>query len=277
MNWIQSAMAGFVCGMSEPMALSADAHRGLIRNFLGIESEGPLFLLFCHSAILVVLLSIGRLEMSNLRRTAKQLRVPKRRRAAHPSLNQAGTLHLLRQAWIPVVIGRLLSGSFAFVTERLWLLAVMLFLGGCFLWLPSMFRTANKDGRHLSAADGLLMGLGAMLATVPGFSVVGCTMAVGSLRGVRRNYALRFAWLLLCISLGTAIGLDLLNLIGSGFRFEMSQILGALVGGAAAAGGAYISIHAMFALMRPNSEGLSGFSFYNWGMALLCLALFLLV
>lgn len=277
MNWIQSVIAGFFCGLSEPMALSADANLGLLRNLFGIESEGPLFLLFCHTAVLLVLLSIGRLELSGLRRTAKQLRIPKRRRASQPSLNQAGTLHLLRKAWIPAVIGRLLSGYFCFIPERLWLLAAMLALGGIFLWLPSMFRTANKDGRHLSPADGLLMGLGAMTAAVPGFSAVGGAMVVGSLRGVRRSYALRFAWLLLCASLAAAIGIDLLSLIGAGFRFEMTGILFALLGGLSAAAGAYVSIHAMLALVRPSSDCLSGFSFYNWGLALLCFALFLLV
>ncbi len=277
MNWIQSVLMGFAVGLSEPMALSADAHRGLLRTFFGVDSEGPLFLLFCHSAILAVLLAAGRLELGGLRRTAKQLRLPKRRRSAHPNLNQAGTLRLLRQAWIPAVLGRLVSGYFGFMTQRLWLLGGALVLGGLLMWIPSLMRTANKDGRHLSPADGLLMGLGAMTGAVPGFSFVGGAMTVASVRGVRRSYALRFAWILLCAGLAANVGLDLLTLIGSGFQFEMKQILWALLGGAAAAAGAYLSIHAMLALTRPAEDTLSGFSFYNWGLALLCFALFLLV
>ena len=77
--------------------------------------------------------------------------------------------------------------------------------------------------------------------------------------------------------LSAAIGVDLLSLVGSGLRFDLSQILSALLGAASAALGAYISVHIMHALCRPGRSGIGGFCFYNWGLALLCITLFLLV
>lgn len=277
MNWIQSIVTGFVCGLCEPSPLSADAHRGLLRHFFDLEPEDPLLLLLCHCAVLAVLLGTGRLDISGLRRTAKLRRIPKRRRTVHPNLNQAGTLRLLRVAVVPAILGRLLSWHFAFVADRLWMLVLTLLCSGLLLWLPSLFRTANKDGRHLSGADGLLLGLGAMTAALPGFSPVGGTVSLATLRGAHRSYALRFAWLLLCVSLAAAIGVDLLALAGAGARFDLGRILSALLGGAAAAVGAYLAVCTMRALTRPGTDGFSGFGFYNWGLALLCAALFLLV
>lgn len=277
MNWIYSALTGLVCGLCEPSPLSADAHRGLLRYFFGQEGNSPLLLLLCHCAILAVILGAGRLELRSLRRTSKLLRSSSRRRAVHANLNQEGTLRLLRQALIPALIGRLACGYFGFITERLWALAIALFFSGLLLWIPGLFRTGNRDGRHLSPADGLSLGLGAMLAALPGFSAVGGVMVLGSLRGLHRSYALRTAWLLLSAGLAAAIGVDLLTLVGTGFRFELAEILSALVGAAAAALGAYISIHAMRALCRPGRSGTGSFCFYNWGLALLCIVLFLLV
>ena len=60
LSWLQSAMMGFVSGLSEPLPMSSEAHRGLLRQLMGVESEGPLFLLMCHIAVLVVVLMTGR-------------------------------------------------------------------------------------------------------------------------------------------------------------------------------------------------------------------------
>ena len=51
----------------------------------------------------------------------------------------------------------------------------------------------------------------------------------------------------------------------------------ALLAGAAAAAGSWLAVRMMLALVRRGGNGISGFSYYNWGLALLCLALFLLV
>lgn len=277
MNWIQSVMVGFFSGLCEPLALSAEAHRAMLRRMMGMESEGTLFLLCCHIAVLTVLLAAGRLEIGRLRRTAKLLRTPPRRRTGRPELNSAGTLRLLRGALVLVLAGRLLTPWLAFLSKRLWLLAVPLFLSGLILWLPTHLRTANKDGRHLTAADGMLMGLGALTAAVPGLSLVGTATAVGSVRGADRSYALRFAWLLLAANLALAICMDLLALAAGGFSFALPELLSALIGAAAAAVGAYLAIQLARSLARPGRSGLSAFCYYNWGQALLCIALFLLV
>lgn len=277
MNWIYSALSGFVCGLCEPSPLSADAHRGLMRYFFGLESENPLLLLLCHCAVLAVIMGAGHLELQSLHRTSKRMHAPRRRRAAHANIMQEGTLRLLRQTMIPAIIGRLMSSFFGFMSDRLWILSITFFASGMLLWIPGLFRTANRDGRHLSGVDGLILSLGAMIAAIPGFSVVGCILALSSLRGILKTYALRISWLLLCAGLTAAIGVDLLTLVGTGFRFELPLILSALLGAAFAALGSYISIHAMLALCRPERSGVGGFCFFNWGLALLCIALFLLV
>lgn len=277
MNWIQSLLMGFVGGLCEPMPLSGEAHRGFLRYCFGLASEDPLFLLTSRIAVLAVLLAIGRLELMRLHRTAKQLRTAGHHRSSHPNLNQSGTLRLLRLALPPAILGRMLMPRLSFIADTLWLLPVTLFLGGLIGWLPTHFRTGNRDGRHLTPVDGLLMGLAAALGAVPGISPVGAVLAVGSICGLHRPYAVRVAWLLHAAGLVTAIVMDLLTLASAGFPIEPAQILPALLGAAAAAAGAFVSIRTVLSLARPGGWGFSGFSFYNWGLALLCLVLFLLV
>lgn len=277
MNWLHSLMMGFVSGLCEPMPVSAEAHRGLLGHLFGLPEPAPLFLLACHASVLIVVLSVGHLELHRLWRTAKLVKTPDRRRTAHPSLNQAGTIRLLRISALLAVVGRLLSYRLQYISDRLWLLSLPLLLTGLILWLPTNMRTANKDGRHLTPMDGLLLGLAALAACVPGISLVAALLSVASMRGTQKHYALRFAWLLLAVSMLTAVAMDLLMVVRGGLSFGPSQLLSAGIGGAAAALGSWAAVHLIRSRFRPGAGGISGFCFYNWGMALLCLALFLLV
>ena len=277
MNWIQSVILGFTSGFCEPLPLSAEAHRGMLRHMMGIESEGTLFHLFCRLAVFAVLMWAGRLELRRLFRTARLLQTPTRRRTGRPELNSAGTLRMLRIAAVLAVAGRVLCLRLAFMAERLWMLVIPLLLGGLILWLPSHFRTANKDGRHLTAADGLLMGLGFFLGSVPGLSGAGIANAAGTIRGASRSYALRFAWILAAISLVTGILMDVLALVTGGYVFVPADLLSACLGGVSAAVGACLAIYLAYSRIRPGASGLEDFCYYNWGQALLCAALFLLV
>lgn len=277
MNCIQSAILGFAGGFCELLPMSAEAHRGLLLHMMGIESEGTLFQLFSRIAVLAVLLWAGNLELRRLYRTAQLMRTPTRRRPGRPELNSAGTLLMLRIAAVLAVAGRILSPRLAFLAERIWMLVIPLIVGGLLLWLPSNFRTANKDGRHLTAADGFLMGLGFLLGAVPGLSSVGIAAAAASVRGASRSYTLRFVWLLASVSLVTGILMDILMLVIGGFAFAPAQLLSATLGGAFAAIGAYLAIHIARSRIRPGISGFEDFCYYNWGQALLCAALFLLV
>ena len=277
MNWLHSAVQGFVNGVCQMIPVSAEANLGLLRQLMGAAPEGRLFDLLCRVAVLIVLLTSGCLELHRLRRTARILRMPARRRTGHPSLNESGTLRLLRMAAPLALIGGMLSTTLADSAEKLWLVSTPLVLGGVLLWLPTHMRSANKDGRHLTGLDGILMGLGALCAAVPGISAVGAVFAIASMRGTQRRYALRLTWMLLTVRLLGAMGMDLLAIIAAGFSFGTAELLGAVLGGAAAAAGAWLAIQAVRGLTRPGAAGLFGFCYYNWGQALLSMILFLVV
>ena len=277
MNWIQSVVMGFFSGIAEPMPLSAEAHRGLLSRLMGVGAIPPLFLLTTHLAVLLVILTWGKLDIRRLRRTSRQLKTPARRRTSHPDLNSTGTLQLLRSAALLAVAGRLLGLYLEFVAERLWLVAIPLLLSGLLIWAPSQMRTANKDGRHLTNKEGTILGLGALAAAIPGLSTVGAVTAVGSMMGVHRRYAVRFAWLLLSISLGSAVVMDALAVAGGSLDFSVQELLSAGLGAGAAALGTRLGIQLIDSRIRSNAGDLTGFCYYNWGQAILCLVLFLLV
>ena len=277
LSWLQSAILGFVSGLSEPLPLSPEAHRAILGKFFGGGELNPLILFACHLAPMVVVLLTGSLELKRLRRTRKILKTPPRRRTGHPERNSAGTLKLLRTAVPSVLVARRLRVYLSGIGNKLYLLTLTLTLCGLILHIPTHMRTANKDGRHLIGFDGMLMAAGIGLGSLPGVSAVGAAVSLGPIRGAARRYALRFAWILLCIALAVSLGLDVLAILGTGLEFDLELILCALLAGAAAAAGSWLAVRMMLALVRRGGYGISGFSYYNWGLALRCLALFLLV
>lgn len=277
LSWLQSAMMGFVSGLSEPLPVSPEAHRAILGKFFGVAQLSPLVMLACHLAALIVVLLTGHLELGRLRRTQKILNTPPRRRTGHPELNSAGTLKLLRTAVPIAILARLLSVYLTAIGNKLYLLALTLILSGVILHIPTHMRSANKDGRHLLGFDGMLMAAGYGLGSVPGISGVGAAVSLGQIRGTDLRYAVRFAWILLCVGLGVSLGLDVLSILGAGLKFDLALILSAVIAGLCAAAGAALAVRLMLSLVRRGGIGISGFSYYNWGLALLCLALFLLV
>ena len=276
-SWLQSAMLGFVSGLSEPLPVSAEAHRAVLSLFFGTDGFSPLMMLMCHLASLVVVLLMGNLELKRLRRTAKLLKTPPRRRKVNPELNSAGTLKLLRTALPIALAGRLLGFYLSPFGAKLYLLTLTLILSGVILHIPTHMRSANKDGRHLQKRDGVMMGLGSALSAIPGVSPVGAAVSLGLIQGADRRYAVRFAWILLCAGLAVSVGVDILGILGAGMAFDLELILTALICGVCAALGTALAVRLMLALIRRGGAGISGFSYYNWGLALLCMALFLLV
>lgn len=277
MNWLHSLLLGFAGGLCELLPLSAQANRGLLRQILGVPSEGALFSLLCRGAVMLVLLSSGLLEVRRLRRTAKLQRMTYRRRTGQPSLNESGTLRLMRIALPMAFIGGMLSVRLADVADRLWLVTIPLVLGGLLLWLPTHMHRANKDGRHLTGLDAMLMGLGALAAAVPGVSPMAAVFAIGTMRGAQQRYALRFSCIMMAIWQLGAMVMELLTIVSYGFSFGAAELLSAGLGAGSAALGAYLAVLMLRSLTRPGAAGMFGFCYYNWGQALLSMVLFLLV
>ena len=147
---------------------------------------------------------------------------------------------------------------------------------GVLLLIPSLVRNGNKDQRNMPRLDGLMMGLGAALSAIPGFSMLGCCVATGISRGVDRKFALRFAYLLMIPGMLIRIVFDLIGIFtGGAALFTPVGILGVLIGSVCCFFGAVIANRIMKFLSF--SSNFSAFSYYCFGVGLFSFVLFLTV
>lgn len=272
----QSMALGLLSGFSELLPISAEAHRALGRNLMGIAQEAGVFRLILHLACLLALVWSQREELSRLRRTRALLHIPARRRKQTPQTNVVLLLKLLQMAMVPMVLGKLLTGVFSFVQNEPQILAFTVSANGLLLLLPSLVRNGNKDPRNMPRVDALVMGLAAALSAIPGFSFLGCVLAAGISRGADRKFALKFANLLLIPGLGMQLIFDIIGLFsGAAAAFSPVGLMVALLGGVCCFAGALIGKKLMEFLSY--SSNFSAFSYYCFGVGLFTFLLFLTV
>jgi len=276
MNIWQNILMGLIAGFAELLPVSGDVHRALMRCFMGISREDSVFSLMVHMAALAAVWFCCQEDIKKLRRTRKLLQIAPKRRKHQPDSGSVLLWKLLQAASVPLIFGKLFTGVFSFVGNELQILSFSVLANGVLLLIPSLVRNGNKDQYNMPRLDGILMGLSAGLSAVPGFSQLGCTLAVGISRGVDRKFALRFAYLLMIPGLLLQVFFDLIAIFtGGAALFTPIGLLGAIIGGVSCYFGG-LAANRIMHFLSFNSN-FSAFSYYCFGVGLFSFVLFLIV
>lgn len=274
MNWLQSLLYGLFAGATEFLPVSSEAHRDLLGIMFGVEVN-PLVDLLIHLGVLAALVISCIPQLTRLRRERALLAMPVKRRKRQPDPLTLSNLRMLRTALIPMLLGFIAWPFTHSLTKSLWLSALMLAINGIVLYIAPYVPQGNKDASTVSGLDGLLMGLGAALAMLPGISRIAAFTTTGILRGCQRRYVLDMV-LLLCIpALIVLVLFDLYFLIGAASTITGAWVLSAVLAMVVAAPAAYLCI--MFLRFLSVKVGFSGFAYYSWGAAMFTLILYLTI
>lgn len=273
LGWLESLFYGLVSGLTEFLPISSQAHQVLMRKVFGAEGSGTLDLLI-HLGALMALLVCCSGQVGKLRREQRLARVPKRRRKRQPDRRILLDGRIVRSALLPLILGFLFYSRVAQWGEKLYLISIFCVLNGLILFIPTLLPNGNKDSRSMSALDGLLIGLGSAVSVIPGISRMGAIHSVATVRGADRQHALNWALLLSIPALLLLMAMDVFAIVGAGLGgLTFPILIRYILAGAASFGGAYIGIFILRFLTV--STGLSAFSYYSWGMALLTFILYL--
>lgn len=276
MSILQSIIMGLVSGFTTLVPVSSEAHRAIVRCLMGIDREDGIVRLMIHLGALAAMLWLCQEDVRRLRRTKSLLRIPPKRRKHQPDQMSVYTLRLLNTALVLLLLGRLFTLPLQFVGNELQILAFALLANGVILLIPSLVPNGNKDPRNMPRLDGMLMGLGAALSVIPGFSQIGCTLGFGISRGVDRKFALKFSCLLLIPGLIAHLVFDVIAIfLAGGIALSLVGVLTALVCGVACFAGSVLGYRLMNFLVF--STNFSAFSYYCFGGGLFSFILFLMI
>lgn len=275
LSFFQSLILGFISGFAEVMPVSSQAHRLLFLKLFGQAGESPLLRLFIHAGTVGALHFVCRGHIVRMMRAYRLSLVPKKRRKRPLDTEALMDFNLLKTALIPVILAFLFYSKTRVLGSELLYIAGLLTLNGLILYIPQYLPGSNLDSGSLTRVDGLILGLGTALGSLPGVSGVGGNLAAASIRGMNVNKAVNLALIInIPVNLGFAL-YDLIDLVsGKSVGLSFSGLLGGILACFAVFGAIVIGVR----LLRKLTEnvGICVFGFYSWGMALLVFFLYLI-
>lgn len=227
-------LLGLIQGAAEFLPVSSSGHLALLSSYFPdfVPDTGLLFPVLLHLGTLLPLLVFCRRELAAL---PGELRGLLRR---EPGGKAAGLILPLVLGTLPLVPAALLLSGLEGLAARPRFIGAVLLCNGLLLLLGDRLVPGRKA--LPSAGDALAVGLMQALAALPGLSRSGSTVTAGLLRGLDRQAALRFSFLLSVPAvLGAAI-LQLLRVLKEGF--DPRLLAPCLAGMAAAAVSGWFSL-----------------------------------
>ncbi|MFN8533778.1 MAG: undecaprenyl-diphosphatase UppP [Dehalococcoidia bacterium] len=193
MDVLQAIVLGVVQGLTEFLPISSSGHLVIAHALFGWQTENDLaFDVSLHIGTLAAVLVYFARDIFGI--AAAMVRAIARRSLADP-LARLGLL--IAAGTVPAVLAGVLLQDLAanaFRDPRLTALMLILFAG--VMWLAERAATQKRQLDRISLVDALLVGAAQAVALIPGVSRSGITISMGLFRGLRRDEAARFSFLL---------------------------------------------------------------------------------
>ncbi|WP_287129322.1 undecaprenyl-diphosphate phosphatase [Candidatus Cyanaurora vandensis] len=196
MEWLQAVVLGLVQGLTEFLPISSTAHLQVLTKVLGWAEVGskPFVATIQSGSVIAVVLYFWQDIVSILKGGWAGFREKDWRRTEYQLLVgiALGTIPILAVGFI---IRKVLNDDSSDINS-LPTIAVTSIVMALLLGLAEQLGTRKRNFEQLRVRDGLWMGLGQMIALIPGASRSGSTLTAGLFLGLERRAAARFSFLL---------------------------------------------------------------------------------
>jgi undecaprenyl-diphosphatase len=263
MSPLQAIVLGLLQGLTEFLPVSSSGHLVLVPWLLAWDAPDLSFDVMVHLGTLAAVVIHFR---DDLGRVVMGLRDLLRERAI--SGPDARLAWLLILATLPgAMLGFFLEDLFERLFATPTAVALLLILTGCLLVLGDRLASHTRTMLDLRASDALLIGLAQGAAIAPGISRSGATISAGLVRGLQREEAGRFAFLMSIPIIAAAGAYSLIKVLAGGGATLPLVPLG--LGFVAAGLSGYVAIRLFLRFVRHHS--LRPFAYYCWGVGLVFL------
>lgn len=270
----EAVLLGLVQGIAEFLPISSSGHLSIVNNLFKISEEGHMFFdVLLHLGTLASIFIVywqdlkemfyEVISFANLGPLAGQ---PRER---YP---QARTFIMIVMATLPLFLILPINDMIETLYYNNVFIGVAIILTGCMLYVSDRMKPGKKTERSMTILDAAIIGLCQCVATIPGLSRSGTTITAGIATGLRRDFAVKFSFLL---SIPAVLGANILSLADA-FRegINWASVPAYLVGMVAAMLSGIAAINLLKYISNKGKFG--GFAYYCWVMGVLSIILYMI-
>jgi undecaprenyl-diphosphatase len=286
MSIFESILLGVVQGITEFLPVSSSGHLAIIQNIFHIETNGSmLFDIMLHVGTLVAIFVVYYRDIWNMIKEAvfmagdifANLHTFLLNRIHKTSLKYRKIVHnnyrkfvvLILVSTIPTgVIGVLAKDLVSAASETLLIPGICLLITGVLLLMADLAKEGKKKPKDVSYKSGLLIGASQGIATLPGLSRSGTTIAACIFCGLDRKFAVKYSFILSIPAVLGAAVLEIKDVIAE--PVEAGQLGIYAVGMVCAAVVGYICIKTMLVVVR--NKKFRYFAYYCFAIGVVAIA-----
>lgn len=286
MNFFDAMILGIVQGLTEFLPVSSSGHLVILEKILNVQNDaGVFFEILLHVGTLVALCLAFKKDL--LRMLAETIHIfqdltenfkiyiSNKMHGEAPApyrkilYNNYRTLVvMLGISTIPTAfIGYLLRGLVERWSSSLLVTGLGLLITSVLLLVVDYWHLGNKLPKHITILQALVLGVCQGISVIPGISRAGITITAGLLCGFRRNFAIRYSYLMSIPAILGALLLECRRVNSAtftwslGFSYLAGMITAVVVG--------YFSIRFMLNFIKKRKFRI--FSIYCLGMGVVAL------
>jgi len=254
MNLIEALILAIVQGITEWLPISSSGHLVILQHLWGLDV--PVFFdVTLHVGTLTAVLVFLWRDVANILKAVVRLDF----KTEEGKL----ALYVVIGSILTAVIGFLFRDLFESFFSNLLAVGVAFMVTGCILYASKLTRERNKS---INFFDALLIGKAQGIALTPGISRSGITISTGLLRGVKKEKAFQYSFLLYIPAvIGAAIGTSVTewNKLAAAEVDVLSIVFGLVI--TAIVG--YIFLKLLFKVVLK--EKFHMFAYYCWTLGLI--------
>jgi undecaprenyl-diphosphatase len=270
MALLHAVVLGVIQGLTEFLPVSSSGHLVVFQSLFGIKEPEIFFDIAVHVG---TLLAVCLFFSKDLKEIARALFSPStwsfRQVGLWQQLVQTPEIRLLSFIIVGTIPTAFLGLAFRPIAEAAFssvrLVGVTLLVTGLMLWFTRGLRAEGRNAAQITLWDALCVGLMQGIAILPGISRSGATIAMALFRGLNRETAARYSFLLSIPAIVGAAALEL-NQAGSSALPPLGTVL---LGASVAAVVGYGALSVLMVFVRRGA--LHGFAPYCWFVGLVAI------
>ncbi|MGI6343741.1 MAG: undecaprenyl-diphosphate phosphatase [Bacillota bacterium] len=267
MGYMEIIILAIIQGLTEFFPVSSSGHLVVAQDLLGISSPGVVIEVVLHLGTLLSVIFVFWRDIVGLWRGFLSLLTNPR--GTRPVPREVSTYR--RLIWLLIVgiiptaaMGLFLEPMFDRLFDSVIAVGFALLITGIVLFLISRARAGRRSLERISFVDALVVGLAQGCAITPGLSRSGMTISSALGRGLTRDAATRYSFLLSLPAIAGAAILKFGDIYAAGIEGGLAPVL--LIGFLVAALAGIVAIKLLIRVL--NSSKLQYFAYYVWVLGL---------